>query len=97
MVTPSRQVQAVLSSRLQSAPWSPTHVFDEAALEMVARNVANNSGDLRHAVKVGGEGATATCLSPSVSLHVSISVSHSLSLSDLSDSRSLFSYSLPDV
>lgn len=44
------QVEAILSSRLQTLPWP---VVDPQALEACARNVSQNIGDLRHALKVG--------------------------------------------
>ncbi|MEW5310108.1 MAG: hypothetical protein WDW38_001937 [Sanguina aurantia] len=42
------QVEAILSSRLQTLPWP---VVDPQALEACARNVSQNIGDLRHALK----------------------------------------------
>ncbi len=43
------QVQGILTSTMEQLPW---RVFEDAALELVARTVSGSTGDLRHAFKV---------------------------------------------
>ena len=45
------QVQSILISTLSQLPWK---VFDDGALELVARTISGTTGDLRQAFKVGG-------------------------------------------
>ena len=43
------QVLAILNSKLATLPW---RVFDDTALELVARKVSGSTGDLRKAFQV---------------------------------------------
>ena len=45
------QVQSILTSTLSQLPWK---VFDDGALELVARTISGTTGDLRQAFKVRG-------------------------------------------
>jgi Cdc6-like AAA superfamily ATPase len=44
------QIQSILSSIMDQLPWT---VFEDSALELVARSVSGSTGDLRQAFKAG--------------------------------------------
>ena len=46
------QVRSILSARMAPLPWQ---VFDESALDLCARHVSANTGDLRHALRACGQ------------------------------------------